>query len=201
MSEQAKKSHLAAAAEALIEAASLEVDSLTQKKLAHNLDSLKTSFDSNLNKVVQKMESSNQNFDAKVNTLNQNVASVKSEIVALRSECAVLKALMEDECKQKTLERARGLVHLGSFTYYLNSGMYRESKNSSELAKCAIEWFMLGYGYNLPDAVLIHNSYSEKIDERRKEFREKFTAQLKDLIKREPRLKVNTSGTYSIHYS
>ena len=147
------------------------------------------------------MESSDQNFDAKINTLYQHVASVKSEIVALSSELGGLKALLEDECKQKTLERARDLVHLGSFTYYLNSGMYRDAKNSSDLAKSTIEWFRLGYGYNLPDAVLTHNLYGDKIDESKKEFREKFTAQLKDLIKREPRLKVNTSGTYSIFYS
>ena len=53
-------------AEALIEAASLESDALIQKQLANNLDSLKSSFDVNLNKVVQKIQSSNENFDARV---------------------------------------------------------------------------------------------------------------------------------------
>lgn len=92
-----KKERLAAAAEALVEAASLEADAATHKQLAQNLDALKTSFDSNLNRVVQTVKSSNENFDAKINTLNQNVQG--NEIVAM-------KALLEEERKQKTLERA-----------------------------------------------------------------------------------------------
>jgi hypothetical protein len=70
MSERAtKKSELAEAAEALIEAASL-ADAMTQKKLTVNLDSLKSSFDDYLNRMVNKMQSSNENFGAKMNTLN-----------------------------------------------------------------------------------------------------------------------------------
>lgn len=52
-----KKPRLAAAAEALIEAASLETDAMTQKRLT-----VKASFDNNLNKTVQKMQSSNENL-------------------------------------------------------------------------------------------------------------------------------------------
>ena len=63
----------AAAAEALAEAASLEADSMTQKQLVQNLDSMKKSFDNNLNRVVQSVNASNENFDAKINTLNQHV--------------------------------------------------------------------------------------------------------------------------------
>lgn len=45
---------LSGAAEALVDAASLEVDSdVTQKQLAKNLDSLKASFDRDLDKVIQ----------------------------------------------------------------------------------------------------------------------------------------------------
>ena len=99
MSERAtKKSELAEAAEALIEAASLETDAMTQKKLATDLDSLKSSFDDNLNRMVNKMQSSNENFDAKMNTLNQHVLNMRSDIAAL-------KTTLEDERKQKTLER------------------------------------------------------------------------------------------------
>jgi enoyl-[acyl-carrier-protein] reductase (NADH) len=51
------QSKLAAAAEVLIEAASLESDAMTQKQLANHLDSLKSSLDCNLNMVVQKIQS------------------------------------------------------------------------------------------------------------------------------------------------
>ena len=61
---------------------------MTQKQLAQNLDSLKASFDSNLNRVVQSVKSSNENFDAKINTLNQHVAGVKDEILLPSSPCS-----------------------------------------------------------------------------------------------------------------
>ena len=112
MTEKLKNPRLAAAAEALLEAANLEADSFAQTKLAQNLDNLKAS------------------LDAKINTLNQHVAGVKSKIGALKS-------LMEEECKAKTLERARGLVHLRSFNYCGKDGVlnqYTTQKNSSEIA-------------------------------------------------------------------
>ncbi len=76
-----KNPRLAAAAEALLEAANLEADSFAQTKLAQNLDNLKAS------------------LDAKINTLNQHVAGVKSEIGSLKS-------LMEEEYK-RAHKRAR----------------------------------------------------------------------------------------------
>jgi hypothetical protein len=120
---EAKNPRLAAAAKALIEAANLEADSCAQTKLAQNLDVLKTS------------------LDAKINALNQHAAGVKSEI-------GDLKSLMEEEFKTKTLERARGLVYLGSFNYSGKDGIYNEytnQENSSEIAESALEWFSLGY--------------------------------------------------------
>ena len=56
-----KKPRLAAAAEALIEAASLETDAMTQKRLTESLDSLKVSFADNLSRTIETMESSNEN--------------------------------------------------------------------------------------------------------------------------------------------
>lgn len=182
-----KKERLAAAAEALVEAASLEADAATHKQLAQNLDALKTSFDSNLNRVVQTVKSSNENFDAKINTLNQNVQGVKNEIVAM-------KALLEEERKQKTLERALKLTDLGSFKYHTASEY--TDKNSSDLAKTAIGWFMLGYGFQLPKNATVYNN-----NNRNEDFYEKFKGQIKDLIKREPRLVKKDDGSYSIYYS
>ncbi len=187
MSEQppSKKERLAAAAEALVEAASLEADAATHKQLAQNLDALKTSFDSNLNRVVQTVKSSNENFDAKINTLNQNVQGVKNEIVAM-------KALLEEERKQKTLERALKLTDLGSFEYSERNSY--NSKKSSDLVKTAIEWFMIDYGFILPSNATVYNNRNE-------DFYEKFKEHIKKLIKREPRLVKKDDGSYSIYYS
>jgi hypothetical protein len=204
MADTSKHSKLAAAAEALIEAASLESDAITQKQLANHLESLKLSFDSNLNKVVQKMQSSNENFDAKINTLQQHVNLVKCEIGAL-------KVIMEEECKQKTLERALTLTDLDSFDYYESneSNFHNSKKNSSELAKSTIKWFMVGYGSNLPNLVTLTNEYNlnsnyKSATEKEvliKAFVDRFAKQIKVLIKREPRVvKNDNNGTYAIFY-
>jgi predicted RNase H-like nuclease (RuvC/YqgF family) len=194
-----KKNRLAEAAEALIEAASLETDSMTQKQLTANLDSLKSSFVDNLNRVVQKLQSSNENFDAKINTLNQHVHDLKIEMGAL-------KKIMENQTKQKTLELALTLLDLNSFTYFECSNNYHANqKNSSELAKTVIRLFMLGYGYNLPLEATLTNeqrfttSTAEK-ELLKKAFIDKFAGQIRALIKREPRLAKNENGANSIFY-
>ena len=62
----------------------MEMDSMTQEKLTGNLESLKLSFADNLNRVVQKMQSPNENFDTKINTLNQHVHNTKIKIEVLK---------------------------------------------------------------------------------------------------------------------
>ena len=191
MSKQqpSKNLTLAAAAEALVEAASLEADSMTQKQLVQNLDSLKTSFDNNLNRVVQSVKSSNENFDAKINTLNQHVTGVKEEII-------VLKTLLEEEKKQKTLERALSLTEIKSFDYFPDR--YQNAFSTELLAKTVIKRFLIGYGYNLP------SSYSTKKygnEAEQADFRQKFKAQIEALIMREPRMVQNADGNFSIFYS
>ena len=62
----------------------MEMDSMTQEKLTGNLESLKLSFADNLNRVVQKMQSPNENFDTKINTLNQHVHNPKIKIEVLK---------------------------------------------------------------------------------------------------------------------
>lgn len=64
MAEQppSKKSKLAEAAEAVVQAASLNDGQMTNKSLENNL-----------NRIVQKMKSSNENFDRKINILSLNI--------------------------------------------------------------------------------------------------------------------------------
>ena len=190
-----KKPRLAAAAEALIEAASLETDAMTQKRLTESLDSLKVSFDNNLNKTVQKIQSSNENFDAKINTLSQHV-------IGLKSEMEEVKTLLEHEKKQKTLDRALGLTSFKSFKYYAGGNQYDygSERQSSDLATSIIKWFLLGYGYNLPaDALMKQRVNQSEMEESKKAFREQIKAQIKVLIVREPRVTVN-DGVYTIYY-
>jgi uncharacterized protein YpmS len=113
---------------------------------------------------------------------------------------------MEEECKQKTLERALTLTDLDSFDYYDKSYNNSAKKNSSELAKSTIKWFMVGYGSNLPNLVTLTNEYNfeyKSATEKEvliKAFVDRFAKQIKVLIKREPRVVKNDNGTYAIFY-
>eukprot|EP00579_Thalassiosira_antarctica_P022633 CAMPEP_0201986360 /NCGR_PEP_ID=MMETSP0904-20121228/90340_1 /ASSEMBLY_ACC=CAM_ASM_000553 /TAXON_ID=420261 /ORGANISM="Thalassiosira antarctica, Strain CCMP982" /LENGTH=93 /DNA_ID=CAMNT_0048540313 /DNA_START=102 /DNA_END=380 /DNA_ORIENTATION=+ len=55
------------------------------------LDSLKSSVDDKLNNVIQTMQSSNEPFDDKVNTLNQHTATVKRGIASMNDAMKVIK--------------------------------------------------------------------------------------------------------------
>ena len=122
-------------------------------------------------------------------------AATKNEIESMKNEIFAMKALLEDERKQKTLERALNLTHLGSFDYDAGPGCSIGRMKSSDLAKTAIEWFMLGYGFNLPSNARVYSNPKNE------DFYEKFKGQMKDLIKREPRLVKDDDGSYSIYYS
>lgn len=101
----------------------------------------------------------NENFDAKMNTLRQHVNLVKCEIGAL-------KVIMEKEFKQKTLDRALALIDLKSFVYYDNSQSYNVAKkNSSELAKTVIKWFMVGYGSSILSNLTLTEVYKRADEE------------------------------------
>jgi len=160
---------LSAAAEALIEAASSETN---QKQLIIRLDSL------------------NESFDDKINTLNKHVTDLKSEMEEV-------KTLLEDDKKQKTLERASGMSDTYSFNYYNISGSEIESSN---LAKQAIKWFQLDYGFVLPECTLERNYEEDKKEASIQAFRDQFKRQIKILIKREPRLHKKDNGDWAIFY-
>ena len=199
MSEKQSTNRLAAAAEALIEAASLEADAMTKKALIQSLDSLKASFDGNLNKVVQTVKSSDENFDAKINTLTQHVKNFDAKINTLTHHVENLDAKINsaEATKMKVLETALSLslTDVHSFEYY-DANNY-STKESGELAKLAIKCFMLGYGMNLPSGYSL-DGYGDRDG---LAFREKFKQQIKALIHREPRLEENNDGDFTIYYS
>jgi archaellum component FlaC len=206
MSEKQSTNRLAAAAEALIEAASLEADAMTKKALIQSLDSLKASFDGNLNKVVQTVKSSDENFDAKINTLTQHVKNFDAKINTLTHHVENLDAKINstEATKMKVLETALSLslTDVHSFLYYdygrqAQSGEYGRQAQSGELAKRAIKYFMLGYGMNLPSGYSL-DGYGDRDG---LAFREKFKQQIKALIRREPRLEKNNDGNFTIYYS
>ena len=150
-----KEDKLSRAAKALVDAANSDADSMTQQQLTESLTSLKDS------------------FDDKINTVNQNIDKLFSEVKKSNDISA-------KQLKLKKLELALAQTHLSSFEYH--DGY---QKKSAELAKSIIGWFILGYGYNLPDAYIYERNYTKS----KKAFQDKLVKQIKDLIGREPRVK------------
>jgi hypothetical protein len=106
------------------------------------------------------MQSSNENFDANINTLNRNMQDVKSKF-------GVLKTIMENQSKQKTLDEIDiGVANCGLFKYYDCTSNHGIKKQSSELAEEAIGWFLQGYDFkiSLPKEASLTNvdSFSSK---------------------------------------
>lgn len=179
----------------LVEASIL--DTTVPDDVADVCRTFKESIDSIFASVVQQMNLSNEDFDAKFKVLNEMMAGIDSHISILNSHIAEIKILVQEECKQKHLERAHELTDLGSFTYYKVG--YTNSKKSSELAREAIGWFMLDKGFLLPNAKL--RQHPDEPEESKAAFRQKFKRQIKDLIKREPRMLLNEDGGWMIYYA
>ena len=83
MSKDSNKIRIVTAVEALVEAASMEVDSLTQHKICSNLDDLKSSYDSKLEELSQSMKVLNDNFDSKINAVEQKNSCTDEKVEAL----------------------------------------------------------------------------------------------------------------------
>lgn len=125
---------------------------------------------------------------------------MSQHVTGLKSEMEEVKKLLEEEKKQKTLERALGMTDIKSFQYYDGADIYNK-KDSSDLAKRAIKWYLLDYGFILPDGRMKSDIYNESEKESSKQaFRDQFKNQIKVLIKREPRLFKKDDGKYAIHY-
>ena len=117
--------------------------------------------------------------EEKINKLNQQISGLKNEVntiknksiasstkgspkggfdaasmATVKKDISNIKRLLEEERKQKKLDRAMQLTFLESFEYYDPNQRFSD-KESSDLAKKAIGWFMLGFGFTLPsDAYL-----------------------------------------------
>lgn len=180
----------------LIEAGSVDTASSLPDHLEGSLETLKLSFDNNLTNVLERMDANTANLDVKLQALDKRLATTDGRITTLNTHVVSLKHLIEEERKFMKLEIARSLTDLGSFPYYKTG--YASSFQSSALAKEAIGWFMLNRGYVLPGAML--KVPPGQAGDGKEAFREKFKTQMKELIKREPRMSLE-DGVWKIYYS
>ena len=122
MSKDTNQERIVKAAEALVQAAGMEVDSLTQQKLCSNLDDLKSSFDNKLEAVSKSMK----------------------EVKDLLAK--------QEKRQKLEFAISSSLSRLGAFGYtdIEDRNSYRDSKKSHELVDVILKWFAIGHGYNLP---------------------------------------------------
>jgi len=181
-----KEDRLALAAAALVEAASLEVDSVTQKQLSINLEALKGSFETELSTLTKSVKASNEKFEDKINTVNQKLTSLCSAVEKTNT-------LLEAQTKLKRIELAITRTAFGSFVYYDCDNSRHQ--NSSVLVKTILDCFILGLGCSLPaDCYLNHPCTNAN----KALFREETVKQVKTLIGRKPRLVDKGNGNFSI---
>ena len=90
----------------------------TATLLTESLDSLKSSFDDSLVRIVKEIQSSNEKLDSKMSILSQNVHDLNLHVANASKDIGVLKMIMEDEKKHRSLERALNLTELDSIVYY-----------------------------------------------------------------------------------
>ena len=106
MSDDAKRAQIANAAEALVEAAEMEVGTSTQQKLSSMDDKLKA-------------------IDSKVNTVNQHIVSLKN-LLASQAKRQRLEFVISFP----------SLIKRDCFTYYLDRDIEKSSTLVEDIVKC-----------------------------------------------------------------
>ena len=202
MSEDSNKAQMVKAARALLVQASagIEVDSSTQQKLCANLDDLKSSFDDKLEAISESVKVSNENFDSKINTVNQH-------IIGLKGTMKEVKDLLAVQVKRQKLEFLMSSEHLQQIEGFHYYNAWSEKKHSSRLVSKILRFFYLDCGYNLPERATFkdyessnkrHNNVA--FVKEQELFHIKLVNQLEKLIGHKPRLVDNGEGSFTIFY-
>eukprot|EP00592_Proboscia_alata_P002718 CAMPEP_0194370292 /NCGR_PEP_ID=MMETSP0174-20130528/18565_1 /TAXON_ID=216777 /ORGANISM="Proboscia alata, Strain PI-D3" /LENGTH=200 /DNA_ID=CAMNT_0039147643 /DNA_START=112 /DNA_END=711 /DNA_ORIENTATION=+ len=197
----ASTKRLAIAAEELVKAASMEVDSVTQLKLSSNLESLKESFDSKLNNVNQVVKTLSDKFDVGINKLDQNQGDIKNLLEKQN-------IIMTKQNKISNLQWAYAHCEMGAFQYKEIDNRNNSAKSSTELARKVISSFMTDKGMFVDDnnvSASFDCSYSqskkEELEKSRQAFRDSLKVHISKLIGKEPRVAKfgdSNNGEYAI---
>jgi len=180
---------LALAAAALVEAVSLEVDSLTQNQISMNLnlEALKGSFETELRTLAKSVKASNEKFDDMINTMNQ-------KITILCAATEKTNTLLEAQAKLQRLELASARTHLGSFLY---NKSHADKSASSVLVDFILDCFIIGRSCNISSDCHLFDDCGKA---NKALFRDAIVEQVTALIGRKPRLMDKGNGNFSIHY-
>ena len=83
---------------------------------------------------------------AELKDLSDNVNALRQEVAVLKDTAHAIKSLLESERRDMRISCAMELTHIDSFEYYTTYGY---SHDSSEMAKEALECFLIGKHFRL----------------------------------------------------
>ena len=159
MSNDAKRAQIANAAEALVEAAEMEVGTSTQQKLSSMDDKLKA-------------------IDSKVNTVNQHIVSLKN-LLASQAKRQRLEFVISFP----------SLIKRDCFTYYLDRDIEKSSTLVEDIVKCFALGYSYSLPINASMCKeSFYDRGKEEQETQRKLFYAKLIVQLQRLIGHKPRL-------------
>jgi hypothetical protein len=176
-------SQLALAAEDLIKAACTHVDSTSVALGEETVEGLKE-----LSAGSAALKSS---VDAKLNTLNQSISSLKEEMSSL-------KVAIDVQTKDQKLQWAITNADVNAFLYYDKETSPNREAYSTRLVRSILMSFRKGEGMCIKRSTCKNSS--KRIEDMEKQFRDKLSQQIHDLLGHKPRITVVDQG-YAIYYS
>jgi len=205
---------LASAAEELVKAVTLEVDSFTHQKLCTNLESVKGSLESRLNSINRVVKALGEKIDSGIDEVNHNQADIKNLLEKQNSFILKQSSIISNQHKINNLQWAITHCEVGAFKY--KEVAIDRVISSEELARQAIGWFMIDEGlilcekYVMPDfntspplpVLYSTESYDDEdeLERSKQAFRDNMKGHIMKLIGKEPLLSKAQNGEYAIYY-
>eukprot|EP00547_Thalassionema_nitzschioides_P011753 CAMPEP_0194257388 /NCGR_PEP_ID=MMETSP0158-20130606/38929_1 /TAXON_ID=33649 /ORGANISM="Thalassionema nitzschioides, Strain L26-B" /LENGTH=159 /DNA_ID=CAMNT_0038996413 /DNA_START=1 /DNA_END=477 /DNA_ORIENTATION=+ len=139
-SSGSSSSRLAAAAEELLKAAGAESATENQKKMVTGIKSLKASMDAKLNTIEQNLSTLKDHMGNKVSEIDKRLETMSEAITSIKAEG-----------KMQRLAFAISNADLNSFIcYYEENGEYYKESKSNDLVRRILFSFRINFGHYLP---------------------------------------------------
>lgn len=200
MTEDTASVSLSEAAEELIRAATLVVETSSQRKDLSSLDAKINTVNQNICQLKDQVTNVNASIEHQTKMLESQTKMLESQTNMLERQTN----LLERQAKMQSLEWAiQNLVLFegNSFRYFVQSTSgYRDVSESRNDVKDILVTFRQGLGRYINDGDMA--AYQGQSSEKTKsEFRDKLVNYIYTLTGVKPRLKLEGNGKYAIYYS
>lgn len=182
---------LAAAAEALVQAAVSETNSsmlAINREVADGIKSISADLQgrgSNDSETLNSIQAQVGALNSKVDTLNSKVDTLNSNIVKMQATMSSIDTSLKTQERLKRIEFALDECSHGVFSYYTNDNSYNNER-SDALVKSILLNFRKGFGYYIPlEMRLTQPSYGRSNEDKlalNQKFRDALTEQLYTIL-------------------